>query len=1144
MSSKELQQYQILPIDHLAEFFSMIKCHQVIDSQKCSYIFATVTDLPQPAIYNLETKQVQYLNAKGAPSSPFTCIDISADLSYIVTGHLNGSVAIWSIPDLKFIKSIDTKKGADSVTFVAFGYTSEYIFYGDKGGKLYSIVFRKGFMGYKMEQRLLFTANHPISSVYASNCVIENSPAVGFATFGSYYLVFNQKLVETPNNPIIAQPWQLDGTTALSMITKDGAVFVAVAGGKDIQYWRWNSNYTCTQVWSKELENEQVHIINLLTSTITVVITTKGTMNLYTNKGGEVSGGQFENYTEIFSGRADLMVDNDKILLVSKNMPAEIIFTEWKQKIDFHLQRNEYETVFNMLLSIAIGTNDNLLGLSSNNTIRRQEVCKIGRDVSEKYIREHINSPSLPSDLSYVITYTYQLGIARDVITKTFALFKDNNKLKEFFTGVFANATVIGQVITADIVKEYFNYAEANKILDHAEDTITNLTLDPDQAKAVLILARERKMVQLQKKILLRFYQNIILAAQVCYEAGTLAEFVFEIFSKKREPTMILNLTTWLMIPHNNTYDRMNAVINNNWDKVAGIISQMIELCPINFNRLESIQPYHIIDAALNSIKDVEYMKCAKLVETIMPIMYTLKVPYNGAAITNVCTWIFTTSQFVEARECILQQITENYKDSFPMDLVADTCLSCGFVNLAESIFIKNKDYQAIIQSYLSSNEKAKAVFDFIEDHLGDHDAIKIAMMHHISALLAANALRTVRILKANFEDSIETLKKQLKGKDSLVFIEALFEITEDKKAAFDANFMLETFKLYCQYDTSNAAHFLNRAVADWTDFDLDEALKASQNYHLIDCEIIIHRLHSNASEACKLIDDEIELALLELIDSDIPVEIADVAQMKKISSISRQYNAVMCAIQLLESLDDKETETIQRWIDSFLAFQFPLYHMKSKSNTKLKACITQLFTYFVMAALNHLRTELVFATLTIYFCAMDQSEYRTILNAIFARANYQVQLYGTVEEMLINDCLKLCNKAFEKTTSGYAVTDDYPKCAICQQPLSYGGSQIRVYPCGHAIHNNSICGNYEKCILCNGDKREAGAVSAAKAKKDTKLALRKFNFAMQKNYSDSETQQPKDILLFSPAPYLDGEPTYYNTQFVGVAGSEFKPTF
>lgn len=1143
MSIKGIPQYQIQPLDSIAEMFEEMKCKVVIDSHKLHYVFATVTDLPSPAVFNLDTHKIIYFNTKGAPTSPFTCIDISNDLAYLVTGHLNGSVSVWSIAEQKFVKSLDNKKDYSEVTYVNFGVTSEYIFYGDASGKLYSVVFRKGFMGFKMDQRLLYTADSRITTVLASNANIENSPAIGFATFGNSYLIFNQSLIESANNPIIQQPITLDGKTEMSIITKDGAVFLAIGGGKDIQYWKFGSNFSGTQLWTKSLENEKVHKINLLTSTITAVITTKGSLNLYTNKGCTVSAGEFENYIDIFSGRTDLMVDDDKILLVSKNMPAHICFTDWKEVIEFHVEKKEYDKVFSMLLEISIGTSDDLIGLSSNNTIRRIEVAKIGRDVSERCIADSMNSTSLSADLSYVITYATQLGIGRYVVQSAFKVFKEKNKLEEFFAGIFANQSFNGQAVTADIVKEYFDYAATNNILDKAEDILTNMTLDQDQAKSILLLARERNMIQLQKKILLRFYQNVVLAAQISFKSGSLSNFVSEIFSKKREAASILNLSTWLMIPHNGIYDRMNAMINNNWERAAGIISQMIELCPIKFNKVEALQPIHIVDAALNAIKDVEFTKCSKILDAICPVIYTLSLPYNGCAIKNVCTWIFTTSNFVEAREAVLKQITDTFPDAFPLDIVAESCLSCGFVNLAEELFLKKKDYQSIMKAYISSQEKSRFVFDFIENHLSDRNEIKLAVLHHISTLLNLNALKLVSIIKANFEDSIEPLKTQLKGRDLFKYLSALFETSEDKNKSFDAKFVLELFKLYCQFEPSNASHFLNTATT-WEDFDLDEALKVAQKFKLIDCEIIIHRMHSNAIEAVKLIVTEIEVSLLELIDSDAPIEFADVAQMNKSESVSRQYNAVMCAIQLLESLDDKENETVQRWIDTFLAFQFPLYHMKTKGNTKLKAVITQLFTYFVMAALNHLRTELVFATLTIYFCAMDQAEYRTILNAIFARANYQVQLYGTVEEMLINDCLKLCNKAFERITQGYAVTDDRPKCAICQQPLSYGGSEIRVYPCGHAIHNNSICGNYEKCIICNGAKRETGTVSQMKTKKDTRLALRKFNFAMMRNYSDDESQQAKDILLFSPQPYYEGDPANYQLEFVGVANDEFKPAF
>ena len=101
----------------------------LISSANIGSYFVFATNDFYPLYYNFDTNDYMVFHGKLKIHSDITCIDISDNKKYVVTGHENGMISLWSTSDnFSFIKSFQ-KIHADktAITHVKFGQSSEFM---------------------------------------------------------------------------------------------------------------------------------------------------------------------------------------------------------------------------------------------------------------------------------------------------------------------------------------------------------------------------------------------------------------------------------------------------------------------------------------------------------------------------------------------------------------------------------------------------------------------------------------------------------------------------------------------------------------------------------------------------------------------------------------------------------------------------------------------------------------------------------------------------------------------------------------------------------------------------------------------------------------------------------------------------------
>jgi len=1114
--SASLPLYSLEHIQSIQEFIKSQGINNITSFSINKSFICFCTNFPSPFLYNIGTEKCFSINSKDCINSPISCVDISDDCKFIISGHNDGSLSYWSIDENKFLKNFKKVHNA-KINKVSFGTASEYVFAGDDNGIFSVTSFKVRFSFFTVSQDVLYRGDSPSLDLKT----IRGFPLmIGFGIFGNRYFVFDQYHA-IRNEKSILNEGILEGIGKIDVLIKDGKLLVVIGGGKKLIMYQYSNPYAVNEIGSYRFDNETVLSVTFLSSSLIACVTTKGFVYLITADGRMNSSSQFNEFSGFLTGEITMSQFNDSIILSDGKNVSKVIFADWLTMIKALSAQSQFDEVYRILMEIHIGLGVDLIGLPTNKAICRIKVREVAIMVTLALLNKSLENPqTIKNMVGYAMAYANMLGISQMIIGDAYNIFAKAGLLAEFFQGVLSDSSPSPSFCTAEFVDQYFRFSMDTSTIKNAENMITNMNFEQSQAKMILNIARKYKLTSLQKRILIQYFDDYILPLQIYYEAGKLSKIVLEILDiKGMHPEWAKKKTIcWLMVPIGNEYQRIQTLFNENWEKAAEITKKMLSLCPISFSLHEVISVIHVIDAVLRCVSKASYESISAILDIVGISIFENRLEYYGIAVSNVIKWVFESSTSTDIREYILGQIVNKYPSLIPPDILANVCQTCGFVGIAQKIYFQKKEYNQLIGSYLMSPSYRNTVFDFIQQHIDDREEIQIAVVTHFASLLQLDASRAAKLIQTHFQNLSESIIKFLSREQKHLYVSAQYLIHEDK-SEFSTEFMMDLFESKCQFDRKNAIHFLKECF-ETERYTEDKALKICEKYQLIDCSIYIYQKLNRIEQAFSLLQTEIMNVLLEFTESETTVHVTSIDQLTDIKEFDRQIRPIQAAISLLNSID-KSQKIGRKWLDLFLCFQLPFYRCRNKKNEEMKNSLTFIFVFFTIEALAANNARTIFAALAIYFSILDPKQFRAILSYIFARLDYQTMLDTCVNNLLIQDCIRLNKKTTIKQNTGL-MSQASPKCEVCHEILTKPAEEFKLFPCGHCFHENSKCGHHTSCILCSG----SGGINSVVIESDNQKTpyaiiarkLTRFNFLNSRKQESENTETKMDGNLNSSA--------------------------
>lgn len=1044
-----------------------------------------------PFIYDLQNKSLIQFKGKAKNIQKPTAIDISFDKQFVVTGHEDGSIFLWSTTkNFSLIKDFK-KNHKSSITFVGFCKNGDLpaIIAVDSNGLITYIVFSITLGITIFQESIIYDSGKTVKQLVTSK---QNAPfQIGFLVFENYYI----KFYNDDSKWVFEQSENFEQQPTLSLYQRNVDFFFTVVSGSNISIYQLVSKKDKYSFLSTQEKNGNIVYLNYLSPTLLVYQTVDGHMTMMNTKGDIIYQYKYDKFAELYKNTLYVNSFNEKLLFITNDSYYTFSFVQWEELINKMADDNKYTKAFGSLSEIYFGLNQSFIGVPSNSSRKRMKVLELAKKLYINYFLkafEKEDKETILKELTFIVFGAISLDLTEFFATNIYDMFLSKNLIDVYYEGILnGSGNRFTEFCTKDYLSKYFSYLKEHNDLERVENILLKFEFNKAQAKKILPVLVEYGLLNLYRKLCGDDVEQILLLCSLFKDKKDLSEFIYQLFSKeescKNKNILRLMVIIWLFIPNENgEYLRLKDFIFYNLEKSTRYIKTLLSILPIQISSNEYLTINTVVDAFLQIFSDKEYEPIEQMLNIIIPYIYNSQIDFNSYSLNHVVRWIFMSNNSVEIREMILNKFLSQFPDVIPNYKLDKWCESAGFIHYILKNYESKKQYDRIVTNMILHDEQKANIFTYLEQNIKDINEIKNAIISNISALILIYPIKTTSFIQQYFPTIHEQLIEILPPKEKLIYLKYLLELL-DINSIKPSWFML-TFQLMIQYTPSSSAQFLNKYI---NHIDLDEAANISVKNDRIDCQIQIKIARQQYQEAVEQIGMEIQRTLLSYIESESTTEINTIDDLNSIEEVHEPMAAIKTSLQLLETITTKKELQCQRM---YLYFQFPLYHSKFAKPNITKAVIF-MFTYFVVESLNIITARHAFCILSIHFSALEKNHYRDVLNNILTRINYQKNLSKGLIEMLMNDCIGLIDKVYLESTKGIRVSLCH--CGICQNSLKKSGEKFTIYPCGHCFHNRCVK-DTSKCPICTGDSSEI-TNDYVTSNEPNQLSIRKVQQSMRR---------------------------------------------
>jgi hypothetical protein len=1083
--------------------------------------FAFISDLGQPLVFSLDTRSA-IPHGQAPKSKSFgtaSCIDISDDGTYVVTGHDDGSVVIWEIGSTSGRVQSHQKLHTSPVTHVTFNETSNSFYIGDSTGLVTFVTFTRGLLSISFTEKLIFEGQLPVQSLIVSR---SHGPfPLGLIAYPTKYVVFDPTLIQTgffkgsKSECIAFHSAEFHDPPCIDLIPRHADYFLAVASGARSSLIQIRAPASQIDLLDHDTGDlGLVRTAKLLSPSLIFLVGANGTVQLLSTAGDVIA--RDASSSDTISQVRTILTHAEQIFIVTGNSLQTISFTAWHEIISSVAAAGDWHNAFRLLTEVRLGFNVDLIGVPSNPSARKRAVEALGQKIFADYCTAILANPE--SDRRKAVADCAMMALTFStgnfVTDKIYPLFEGAKALDALFGGLFEGSTPaqMAALCTASFIGKYIQFAGAARDRQAIEEKLSRLTYSEGDIPQILEIAVANDFLQLAKHILLDLLAKPVVACELFLARDRLWDLVGPIFEDEDLQKFRRPIAVWLLCPQDGNFSRLARIFANP-EKTLALLQTMVALLPIKVSFTTSLRIEHVFDAVLRVLAASPYERVAPFLDFFFDPNRMRRVAFSGASLRHIVQWLFTSSAAPSVREPILNSLIEKYPKVLPESQFAQWCESAGFIGALERFYLPQKQYSRIVASRLLSAEGQEGVFDFLENHIEDAQEVKVAFLGHIVALLLINPARTFQFVNRHYPQELGSVLELLKPQLQLVFLKHWL----DNQGGLEPHHLQLHFNLMLLYDPLNASHFLSEHISN---LDISKAEVECEKTGRIDCLIAIKMYNQQNREAVDQIGREIERTLLDFIQSDFSEMPATIDQLSDMVALREPMETIRIAIKLLESTK-KHSDNAMQWQRVYMFFQFPMY-LAGKKPANIKRAVTLMFALFVVTSLNTMEAYHAFLILSIHFSATEKDQFHEILANIFSRLDYERNLYGTVESMLTHDCVELAERAFLKETRGFQ-SEAAPKCAVCQQPFSRMSDPFLIFPCGHCVHKGGQCGGSDHCPQCAGNPQSAKVdLSAGEQKLTTRRVqqmMRKMEFALRSNLGEAVDTSAGDAKVFFAEP-------------------------
>lgn len=754
-----------------------------------SFVFAT-NDF-YPLYYDFESNDYMIFHGKLKRRSDITCIDISDNKKFVVTGHENGMISLWSIPDnFTFLRSFQKiHEDKTSITHIKFGRNSETIYVGDEKGIVTQISITVIIKAYAFREVLVYNGSNVKEEDENGNSISpeltgiivsrEGDPfPIGFLTYENYYVTFDPSAIAGFNftgqekKLILYESEKLLNQPTISLFSRAVDYFMNISIGSSLRMLQIRDpNETVPLLGEIKFKNDIIVRTLFLSSSLIAIVLSSGSIQLMLYNGEIVSQNTSDQLTQILSNNViDFSCYDEKVFIINEKNVFWLRFANWEVTIENMAKKGEWKSAFQSLSEINLDLSCNLIGIPQNMSVRRRKVSELGRKLIIQYFENSLANDTKTDDLldkiANVTVNITTLDMNPILTENIYNLFLSKDKEKEFFEGIKkAEAKQFALLCSPTFVSHFIEYSIKAANLEECENYLLSLKYEETQIKPLIKVAAKYKLLKLVRHFYLNYLHDCVTPCIFYYEDGRIVEYVDYIFNEEgstekgennvqiglhssgskneyfmNEKRMKIRETAvivWLLIPEkveggDFMYLRFKKFVSSNWQvglNYVSIFANLITTIKIRYSFDDTLHIGTLVEAVLETLDSETYETSEPFMNVILPYAAKYHIEIGNTSLRHILKWIFESKSDSADRETVLRTVVKKNPNLIPENFLIQFCERSNFVTFLIDHFMPQKKYTKIVNSMILNEKYRPFIIDFLKERLNESNNSELSQI-------------------------------------------------------------------------------------------------------------------------------------------------------------------------------------------------------------------------------------------------------------------------------------------------------------------------------------------------------------------------------------------------------------------------------
>ena len=713
------------------------------------------------------------------------------------------------------------------------------------------------------------------------------------------------------------------------------------------------------------------------------------------------------------------------------------------------------------------------VGLPSNNVQRNLKIEEaISSFLEEKCINDFKNNKKPEEIAKFFIKLSMNMKFHNWMIVIGLKIFKQNKHLHDYFQ----------EIIAFDHEATFFSYTK--EFVDELLNNDSNLDINSfilllprsvSKPQQLIQYAYKKNDIKLMANIMIQKLNNYIDSAQSYYNAND-SESLCELFHSYLFPSvndkhLSESLIKWLF------GIKRDENGNISFPLLACMLSYKNPLVIDTLEKIKRIletsnKPFGL-DEFVNAILIVisnnsEIDQTHKIFKFVENVIVNCNVIINNSNLKLMLSHIFTDnfSEPDNREGLLIVIINQNYPIEFKKGLL-QLCDKFGFRTAKRQIQVETKMYDNLFKESICNpdDDIFNIIKRLIRTNEKDIDLIQLAIETNAKYLIEKNVAKFVPILIEYFPNLLQKMIEII-TEDSTrnIYIKELLNYHEMSELNLSKNISFQFCTFLCKYFPEDVRKFLECQKENITDFR-----SICEDYKILDCCALIYDYTGDMKSFTFYLCSYFENKMFYFTYSQSP-DITSVF-VNQLQFVSKELEKIISKKSKSSPAEIEELckKLLGCFKLSFYALQEKLHY--SEELLCLKTDILKnSFKQFCLIISNLIPFHTLLEFIVHEFYELNIEYTLPSLISLINDAAYDIQTKSALAELFHQDEQNAHYKNILLHIKG--ALNNSMSCGMCGGIINGVNCCIRLFPCGHAFHDNQTCLPKQICPICNPDVR------------------------------------------------------------------------